>query len=78
MKTDLSAFKKNNKEILTKLSEKKKLGRNPKEPNERLVEKVTLNFTKREKEKLLSISEEKGGLPLTILIRSLLKKNNWI
>jgi hypothetical protein len=84
MKTDLSAFKQNDKKILEKISAKptkegkKKMGRTPKKPEERLTEKVMINFTKAEKEKLLSVADDKGGLPLTILIRNLLKENDWI
>ena len=84
--TDLSAFKQNKKKVLEKVAkadkgqkgEKKKVGRTPKNPEERLTEKITLNFTQAEKDKLLSISAEKGNLPLTLLIRNLLKENGYI
>jgi hypothetical protein len=82
MGTDLTQLKQSNKRILVENSEavksKKRLGRKPKQPEERQTEKVTINFTKAEKEKLLTISQEKGDLPLTILIKNLLKKNEWI
>ena len=85
MTTDLSAFKQDDKKVLEKISGKpskkegkKKMGRTPKKPEERLTEKVMINFTKAEKEKLLSVSEEKGNLPVTLLVRNLLKENNYI
>ena len=83
MKTDLSQLKPaDNKQVLKEISEvarpQKKLGRKPKQPNERLTEKLTINFTKAEKEKLLALSQERGGLPLTILIRNILKEQGVI
>jgi hypothetical protein len=84
MATDLSMFKQDNKNVLEKVAGegekkvKKKVGRTPKNPDERLTEKVMLNFTKAEKDKLLSIAKGKGNLPLTSLIRNVLKENDYI
>jgi hypothetical protein len=75
--TDLSELKSaDNKQVLRKQMNKpeKRLGRKPKQPEERQTEKVTINFTIVEKEKLLALSQEKGNLPLTILIRNILKE----
>ena len=75
--TDLSELKPaDNKQVLRKQMNKpeKRLGRKPKQPEERQTEKVTINFTIVEKEKLLALSQEKGNLPLTILIRNILKE----
>ena len=75
--TDLSELKPaDNKQVLRKQMNKpeKRLGRKPKQPEERQTEKVTINFTIVEKEKLLALSQEKGNIPLTILIRNILKE----
>jgi hypothetical protein len=79
--TDLSELKPaDNKQVLRKQMNKpeKRLGRKPKQPEERQTEKVTINFTIVEKEKLLALSQEKGNLPLTILIRNILKEHGAI
>ena len=78
MGTDISQLKQSNKRVLGKKSEVampgKKLGRKPKQPEKRQTEKVTITLTMAEKEKLLAFSQEKGNLPLTILIRNILKE----
>mgnify|MGYP005637664155 CR=1 FL=1 len=81
--SDLSAIKQNKKKVFETIDEpnkveKKKLGRTPKKPEKRLTEKVTINFTIAEKEKLMALSQEKGNLPLTILIRNVLKEQGII
>ena len=82
MGDDLSELKQNKKRVLNDISEKKsgtkKLGRKPKQPEKRQTEKVTINFTIAEKEKLMALSQEKGNLPLTILIRNVLKEQGII
>ena len=84
MTTDISMFKQDKKNVLGKVAgeagkgAKKKVGRTPKNPDERLSEKVMLSFTRAEKDKLLSISQAKGNLPLTSLIRNVLKENDYI
>jgi hypothetical protein len=82
MGTDLTQLKQDNKRVLGKKSDetkpRKKLGRNPKKPEERQTEKITINFTPAEKDKLLTVSQEKGNLPLTILIRNILKEQGVI
>ena len=77
MTNDLSVFKKNDRKILKEISGKKG-GRPPKEDAEKLTQKITVNFTLAEKEKLLERSKAAGGLPLTILIRNVLAEHGYI
>ena len=76
MATDLSKFKKSNKKVLTSLP--KKTGRPPKSENERLNQKITINLTNTEKEKLLKRSKKNRNIPITTMIRDLLIDNNYI
>ena len=82
MKTDLSQLNQNSKQVLKKISEvarpKKTPGRKPKKPEELQTERAVVTLTIAEKEKLLALSQEKGNLPLTILIRNILKENGAI
>lgn len=75
--TDLSIFKKNNRQILKKLSGNEG-GRPVKQRSEKLSQKVTINFTVAEKEKLLRRSKSLGGIPITTIIRKLLIENGYI
>ena len=77
MSTDLSAFKKNDRRVLKETSLKKG-GRPPKDEAEKLTQKITVNFTPAEKEKLLERSKASGGLPLTTLIRNVLAEHGYI
>ena len=77
MSTDLSVFKKNDRQVLKEISGKKG-GRPTKTAGEKLSQKVTLNFSVDEKQKLLERSKEMGGVPLTALIRNLLIENGYI
>lgn len=76
----MSKIKKSKKDwnLLDETSPNKKSGRPPKAADEKMTEKVTVNFTPSEKEKLLEKSNELGGLPLSILIRNGLKKASYI
>jgi hypothetical protein len=76
MPTDLSQFKKSNKNVLKSIP--KRDGRPPKNEDEKMNQKVTINFTNAEKEKLLTRSKEYRNLPLTTLIRNLLIDNDYI
>jgi hypothetical protein len=76
MPTDLSQFKKTNKNVLKSIP--KRDGRPPKSEDEKMNQKVTINFTNAEKEKLLNRSKEYRNLPLTTLIRNLLIDNDYI
>jgi hypothetical protein len=76
MGTDLSQFKKSNKNVLQSIP--KREGRPPKKEDEKMNQKVTVNFTTAEKEKLLALSRKYKGLPLTMLIRDLLIENGYI
>jgi hypothetical protein len=76
MATDLSEFKKSNMGILK--TSVKKDGRPPKKENEKLNQKVTINFTSAEKEKLLKRSKENRNIPITTIIRNLLIDNDYI
>ena len=76
MATDLSKFKKSNKKVLKSLP--KKTGRPPKKETERLNQKITINFTNTEKEKLLKRSKKNRNIPITTMIRDLLIDNNYI
>ncbi len=57
---------------------KSKLGRTPLPENERLVKKITVNFTEEEFAVLTAKSKEYFGISLPKLIRALLKKQNII
>ena len=59
MSTDLSAFKKNDRRVLKETSGSKG-GRPPKDEAEKLTQKITVNFTPAEKEKLLERSKAGG------------------
>jgi hypothetical protein len=76
MATDLSKFKKSNKKILTSLP--KKTGRPPKKETDRLNQKITINFTNTEKEKLLNRAKKNRNVPITTIIRNLLIENDYI
>jgi ribosomal protein L44E len=75
--TDLSIFKKNDRQILKKMSGNEG-GRPVKKGSEKLSQKVTINFTISEKEKLLKRSKSMGGVPITTMIRNLLFENGYI
>lgn len=77
MTQDLSGFKPPGNRGILKNAEKRKGGRPPKEKSDRMTEKVTLNFTEEEKEKLLEHAKKKG-IPITVLIRTLLAENDYI
>lgn len=93
-KHDLSDFKKSPKknllngikepntfevEVNQQVAEKsKRKGRRPKEAEERLTEKVTVNFTLAEIESLNSLAIQNFNIPLPKLIRGILKENKII
>lgn len=77
MTNDLSIFKANDRQILKQLSQKKG-GRPHKSDTEKMCVKVTINFTRKEKQKLVERSQSQGGLPITTLIRNLLVANQYI
>ncbi len=75
--TDLSIFKKNNRQVLKKLSGNEG-GRPVKKGSEKLSQKVTINFTISEKVALVNRSKTLGGVPITTMIRNLLFENGYI
>jgi len=75
--TDLSIFKKNDRQILKKISGNGG-GRPVKKDSEKHSQKITINFTIAEKGKLLKRSKALGGIPITTMIRNLLFKNGFI
>jgi hypothetical protein len=75
--TDLSIFKKNDRQILKKMSGNEG-GRPVKQGSEKLSQKVTINFTVAEKLALVNRSKTLGGIPITTLIRNLLFDNGYI
>ena len=77
MSTDLSVFKKNDRKVLKKISGKKG-GRPVKNQGEKLNQKVTVNFSVTEKQKLMERSRASGGLPITMLIRNVLFEKGYI
>ncbi len=80
---DLTEYKKNDKKVLKGIAKKEKsqnmpTGRPPKNPEEKMSEKITVNFTPTEKQKLLDLSAERYNVPLTTLIRNLLQEKEFI
>ena len=75
--TDLSIFKKNDRQILKKMSGNEG-GRPVKKGSEKLSQKVTINFTIAEKVVLINRSKALGGIPITTMIRNLLFENCYI
>ncbi|MBA3013082.1 MAG: hypothetical protein KJ658_00485 [Proteobacteria bacterium] len=75
--TDLSIFKKNDRQILKKMSGNEG-GRPVKKGSEKLSQKVTINFTISEKVVLVNRSKSMGGVPITTMIRNLLFENGYI
>jgi len=75
--TDLSTFKKNNRQVLKKMSGNEG-GRPVKKGSEKLSQKVTINFTISEKIVLVNRSKSLGGIPITSMIRNLMFENGYI
>jgi len=75
--TDLSIFKKNNRQVLKKMSGNEG-GRPIKQVSEKLSQKITINFTIAEKVALVNRSKSMGGIPITTMIRNLLFENGYI
>ena len=75
--TDLSIFKKNDRQILKKMSGNEG-GRPVKKGSEKLSQKITINFTISEKVALVNRSKTLGGIPITTMIRNLLFENGYI
>ena len=75
--TDLSIFKKNDRQILKKMSGNEG-GRPVKKGSEKLSQKITINFTISEKVTLVNRSKSLGGIPITTMIRNLLFENGYI
>ena len=75
--TDLSTFKKNNRQVLKKMSGNEG-GRPVKKSSEKLSQKVTINFTISEKIVLVNRSKSLGGIPITSMIRNLMFENGYI
>jgi len=75
--TDFSIFKKNNRQVLKKMSGNEG-GRPIKQVSEKLSQKITINFTISEKVALVNRSKSLGGIPITTMIRNLLFENGYI
>jgi len=75
--TDLSIFKKNDRQVLKKMSGNEG-GRPIKQVSEKLSQKITINFTISEKVALVNRSKSLGGIPITTMIRNLLFENGYI
>jgi len=75
--TDLSIFKKNDRQVLKKMSGNEG-GCPVKRGSEKLSQKITINFTIAEKVALVNRSKIMGGVPVTTMIRNLLVENGYI
>jgi len=78
---DLTKFKKSPTQNVLQdrpfKTQKNKTGRPTKETSEKLSCKITFNFTEDERETLRKKAKEQG-VPVTTLVRSLLKKHDCI
>ena len=79
MSNDLSQFQLTDQNILKSDKHKKKSGKKTRKKDEdKLSVKRTVNFTKKEDEQLIRLAKEAGHNQVTVLIRSVLKKEKII